>query len=167
MCISCVRGLLQHFVWTFKIGKRSASGDWVRRKLSMVLCHSFHIYGTLRNKELEGEALNSSYWTGGAVTRRWQATKETISFYSWPCRHHIWIGLWSVHASVWPSILNARSQELAPQFFLVFCMKLDSYKVKKKMELDFWKKVPTDQKGPKSTTNGLKMRVFWFWQKSD
>ena len=56
--------------------------------------------------------------------------------------------------------------ELASQFFLIFCIKLDSHKVRKVTKPNFWKNVLTGRNGSKSCQNGLKMSFLEFWQKS-
>lgn len=57
--------------------------------------------------------------------------------------------------------------ELACQFFLIFCIKSDSHKVREVTKPNFWKNVLTGRDGSKSRQNGLKMRFLEFWQKSN
>ena len=72
--------------------------------------------------------------------------------------------LWNWHCSSVCSSLRSqhKTSKLAHQFFLNFCMKLDSHKISKLSKPDFWKKVSASQEGPKSpktTQKGLSVLV--------
>ena len=64
-----------------------------------------------------------------------------------------------VRPPVCPSVCSQRSiSELAHQFFLNFCMKLDCHKIKKSDEAKLSVKSSNRQEGPRSPKNSAKMR---------
>ena len=74
----------------------------------------------------------------------------------------------SIHPSVRPSahlydVLQHTISELAHQFFLIFCMKLDSYKVRKVPKLIFWEKVLSHQESQKWPENEVFRALTKIW----
>ena len=56
--------------------------------------------------------------------------------------------------------LQNKISDLAHQFFMIFCMKLDNPKLRKVSKCNFWKEVLMCQEGPK-------MKFWRLWKKSD
>ena len=54
---------------------------------------------------------------------------------------------------------------LPDHFFLIFCLMLDSHKVRKLTKSDFWKKISVGQEGPKSPKKWSKNEVVRVWTK--
>ena len=78
----------------------------------------------------------------------------------------------SIHPSVCPSahlsiylfmLLQHTISELAHQFFLIFCMKLGSYKVRKVTKLIFWEKVLSHQESQKWPQNKVFRALTKIW----